>query len=167
MAWKQPIPTNLDDLCDGDLFASTIMLILLSRAANKRTNVYVDNVAITLERGQCICGRFELAKRMGLNKNQSLKIQRILAKLEKSNNLLNKRKGLNCTIITIKNYDELVKMNNQMNKRRTIDEQSMNTNKSVKSDKKENIDLNEITEIVEIDGFKYEPSGRVTFTRKI
>lgn len=143
MTWKQPIPTNLPDLTKGDAFAATILAILILRATNKESVVYAGDTPITLKRGQCIVGRYELAKCLGMKQKESLRIQRILTKLENSLQLINKRKSKDCSVITIKNYDDLTKFEPSdepsVNNQRTISEPSMNTNKSVKSEKNVNI----------------------------
>ena len=142
--WKQPIPTNIDELCLGDEFAATIFMRLLLRARQSDGCVYVEGVPILLKRGQCICGRFELAACFGIPRRCSKRVSRKLTFLEKTTKLLTKRKSLNCSIVTILNFDELTSMTNQMTNRRPIDDQSMTTNKSVKnveSVKKENLKI--------------------------
>ncbi|MBI3887583.1 hypothetical protein HY310_00765 [Candidatus Microgenomates bacterium] len=146
MIWKQPIPTNLKDLTKGNLFAATVFAELIRRGANSDTEIILEGNWLNVSRGQCICGRFELAKCFGLKENESGRIQRILNKLEKTYKLIDKRKSLNCTIVTIKNYDELICFD-QSNKsdatnRRPIDNQSTDTNKSVKNEESVERDIN-------------------------
>lgn len=144
MNWKQPIDTNLIELCKGDKFATTVFEKLLLRTSNSDKTYYINSEPIFLKRGQCFCGRFELGEWFGLSRGQSIKIQRILARIEKVYHLMNKQKTRNGSIITIHNYDKLVEFeqsNEQsMNNQRTIKEQSTNTNKNVKSEKNDNND---------------------------
>lgn len=141
MGWKQPIDMDIEKYCLGNKFATTIFILLLLRAKNKDGCIYHHGTNILLKRGQCICGRHELANRCGLEKTQSGKVQRILDFLQKTVNLIDKRKSQNCTIITILNYDELVRLDNETDKRQTNDRQTTDTNKSVKS--KESVESDE------------------------
>jgi hypothetical protein len=136
-SWKQPIPTDLDTLTKGDVFASTLLAELLRRCVNSDKTVYVDEVPIQLKRGECVCGSFELAKRFGLKKSEHRRVTRKLCKLENPLNLLTKRKSFNCSVISINNYDALVNMTSRLTKQRPNGDQTVTTYKSVKSDKKE------------------------------
>lgn len=148
--WKQPIPVLCTLLTNGNKFAATVFKELLSRAANADKTVYVGDVPVFLKRGQCVCGKYELAKCFGLKRNEANRIHRILKKLEKVNHLVNKQKHQNCSIVTIKNYDRLVRFEQpselSVNHRRTIGEPSTNTNKSIKS--KENVNTVGITKLI-------------------
>jgi len=106
--WKQPIPTDLVNLTGGNKFAANVFGFLLLRASNSDTTVYIEGTPISVKRGECVCGRYELAECFGLERNESMRIARILEKLEKSFQLVSKRKSKNCSVITIKNYDELI-----------------------------------------------------------
>jgi len=106
--WKQPIPTDLVNLTGGNKFAANVFGFLLLRASNSDTTVYIEGTPISVKRGECVCGRYELAECFGLERNESMRIARILEKLEKSFQLVSKRKSKNCSVITIKNYDEIV-----------------------------------------------------------
>ena len=70
MKWKQPIPTNLKELTLGNVFCATLFAELIRRATNKPegADVMVGDSWISLKRGQCICGRYELAKHFGLKR---------------------------------------------------------------------------------------------------
>jgi hypothetical protein len=136
MNWKQPIPTKVEGL---NPFETLVFQAILLRCSNSKTQVKVadDNTYIELERGQCIIGRFEFAKQFGFSKSESLRVYRIVKKLEKVNNLLNNQKSKNCSILTVLNYDDWVSFeqsNEQtVNNQRTNREQTVNTNKSDKS----------------------------------
>ena len=137
-SWRQPIPVTIPEL-KNDPFGELLFQRLVLKARDEPGYVEVEGVPIWLERGEVIFGRETWAVAFGASRNlneQSAQAQRVyrrLIKLEKVNNLINKRKSLNCSIVTIKNYDEVIQMNKPMNNRQTIDEQSMNTNKSAKS----------------------------------
>lgn len=148
MTWRQPIPTDLKDLTKGNEFCATLFAELLRRATNKSegAEVQVGDYWIYLKRGQCTCGRFELARHFGLKRKEAQRVYRALKKLEEVHNLIEINKSKDCSIITIINYDELVDMKTSdeqsMIKQRTNNEQSMNTNKSVKSGKSVNSSSN-------------------------
>lgn len=136
--WKQPIPTNLIEIFKGDKFKSTIFTILLLRARNEDTIYYFeDGESVLLKRGQCVVGRYDLAQCLGLKRKESLRCYRKLKSIEKADKLLNLQKYKDCSIVTIHDYDEIIRFEqsseHSVNNLRTINEQSMNTNKSVKS----------------------------------
>lgn len=110
MAWKQPMDTNLERFTQGNEFAATVMMELIRRAANQTREIYFEEAGgyVKIERGECVVGRYELARRFGLKRNESQRIVRVLNKLENEYKLIKKRRGRNCTIITILNYEELV-----------------------------------------------------------
>jgi hypothetical protein len=136
MSWKQPIPVTIDGLSKKE---QSVMQRILLRCRNETGFATIDGAEIKLERGECIIGRYEFAEEFLLKRKESMRVQRIVDKLVKVNKLMSKRKSLNCTIITIHNYDSLVSIE-QTNEQspsnhRAIDEPSMSTNKSDKSDK--------------------------------
>lgn len=107
MGLKQPIPTNLKDVCNGNEFAATVMEKLILRAKSEDGYIYPNGEPVFLKIGQCFCGRFELARCFGLKRSQAGKIQRILDFLQNSIQLINKQKSRNGSIITILNYGGL------------------------------------------------------------
>ena len=115
MVWKQPIDTDLARFTKGNVFAATVLMELIRRASNIDREIQVNDTWISVKRGQCIVGRFELAKYFGLKKNEASRIQRILDKLENTYQQIHKRKSKDCSIITILNYDSLVQFD-QSNK---------------------------------------------------
>lgn len=134
--WKQPIPVKIDGL---NPFETTVFQKILLRCRNISQNIKVadDNTYINLEKGQCVVGRFEFAKEFGFSEKESLRVYRIIKKLEKVNKLMNIQRTKNCSIVTVQNYDDWVSLeqtNEQtVNKQRTNSEQTVNTNKSDKS----------------------------------
>lgn len=148
MNWKQPIPTTIPEV-KGNKFAETVFQKILSRCRNTAETIYVGDIPIELERGQCITGREELARCFGLKLNESGRIQRVLNDLQKRYKLITKQKTINCSIVTVLNYDEWVlfeQSNNQSaNNSQTTDRITVNTNKSVKNKKNEYIDKRNIS----------------------
>ena len=136
MSWKQPIPVTIEGLSKKE---QSVMQKILLRCRNETGFATIDGVEIKLERGECIIGRYEFAEEFLLKRKESMRVQRIVDKLVKVNNLMSKRKSLNCTILTVHNYDSLVSIEQtnepSASNRRAIDEPSMSTNKSDKSDK--------------------------------
>jgi len=121
-------------MCLGNKPASLIYIILLLRTKNKDSFEQLKNGGVMLKRGQCVCGREELAEWLGLKKTQSGKIDRILIFLEKTAKLIDKRRTRNGTIITIRSYDKVIGFSKQTNQQ-TNYRQTTDTNKSVKIDK--------------------------------
>lgn len=143
MRWKQPIDTGLLELCMGNKFATSVMVILIYRSANKDKFIYPeDGPPILLKKSQCFCGRFELADCFGLDRGQSGRIRRILDFLQNSAKLITKRKSRNGSIISILNYDSLTQFD-QTDSQSTANQQPINSHKQeckdIKSKKKKDI----------------------------
>lgn len=155
MNWKQPIPTNLVDYTNGDKFAATLLMVLISRVSNKENTAYINNVPISLHRGQCICGRFELARCFGMKKGEEGRVQRKLERLVNPLKLITKQKSRDCSIVTINSYDELIKMKTSdeqsINKRQSYNNRATDTNKSVK-----NAQIDESVEISDKERSEYD-----------
>ena len=135
MSWKQPIPTDLD--FGDDESAKTLFILLLLNSSNSDRVVSIDNQNIELTRGQSIFGRYLYAKKFGFKRSQSQRCARMLERLDKLHNRINIKPLNKCTIVTIKNYDSLVKINKQTNSKQTTNKHQTNTYKSEKNDKKE------------------------------
>jgi hypothetical protein len=140
MIWKQPIPVEIPQL-KGDKFATTVFQILLLRCSNENRTVYVGDSTVELQRGQCVCGRYELAKCFGLKRKESARIRNVLSKLQITAKLITKRKAKDCSVITVLNYDEWVEMTKLPNNQTPIQDQSNATNKSDKSAKNNKVKL--------------------------
>lgn len=128
MIWKQPIPVEIPQL-NGDKFATTVFQKLLLRCSNENRTVYVGDSTVELKRGQCVCGRYELAKCFGLKRKESARIRNVLSKLQKTAKLITKRKAKDCSVITVLNYDDWVEMTKLPNNQTPIQDQSNATNK--------------------------------------
>lgn len=165
--WKTPIPTNLaDKYCQGNKFAASVLRELLCRARNTDGTIYHHGEPIILKKGQCVCGRIELAGCFGLSKNQSGKVQRILSFLEKSANQIDKQKSRNCSIITITNYCEITSF--EQSNKQSIDNQQSNNRQSIDTNKSDKKLKNEIIRIVDYlnakanKNFKYTTQKTIT-----
>jgi len=134
MTWKQPIPTNVVEMCRGNKFDSVVYMLLLLRARTTPETYYLPSGGyVYLERGQSFCGRFELAEYLGLTETQSGQIQRSLSRLQKPDELIDKQKTRNGSIVTIKNFDEVIRMDKQTDNQQTNHRQTIDTYKTVKS----------------------------------
>lgn len=146
MAWKQPIPTNLEADFGDDSIAFSLYILLFYKACNKDTVVnFGGNKLIELKRGQTVFGRNKWKNYFGIS---SSGIEKILKRLEKVTGKVTCERTANCTVVTIKNYDELVSMSQAeeqvSNKSVTSEWQVSNTSKSIKSDKSVKIDKKKI-----------------------
>lgn len=135
MHWKQPIQTDIPEVL-GDKVQQSYFQLLLIRCRNEDGVVYVDDTPISLKRGQCIFGRYEFGLSIGMKRNECMRVERVIEKLEKTSKLISKQKSKNCSIITVLNYDQWVgfeQSNEQsVSNQRANAEQSVSTNKSEK-----------------------------------
>ena len=108
MTWKTPIPPDLNKIFGSDHLSQLIFERLLIRSRNESgvaTNYWYTPV--TLNKGQAVCGLSELGRFFAVDRKT---IKRHLEKLQneyKVVDYLSTRKG---TIVTIKNYGGLIKM---------------------------------------------------------
>lgn len=151
--WKQPIPTDLDRIFGNDYQLQLLFRELLYRACNADTMSWqFQGKHVTLKRGQVLFGRHQFSKYLDIHPS---KIERIFQRFVKfSDNhpdiQADIQRSSNYTIVTIKNYDEIISMNNQPDnqpdsKRTSIGQavgQASDTSKSNKSVEKENEDRN-------------------------
>jgi hypothetical protein len=136
MTWKQPVPVHIPEL-RNDPFGETLFQKLIIMASNENREFEIEGTPISVKRGDVVIGRKMLAKMFGLKKSEEQRVYRKLIKLGKTNKLLIKRKSLNCSIVTLNNFDQLVEMNNPTINQQTNDEQTVNTYKNEKSKKSE------------------------------
>lgn len=130
MTWKQPIPTNLDEIFGEDWGCNLLYRELIYRAANQDGFFTYKKKTTPIKRGQVVFGREIYA--LYLQRPKST-IRNWLEKLEKMYKLVDNQTSSNFTVVTIKNYDELTNMDKQMDKQRTSRGQAEDTSKSVKS----------------------------------
>lgn len=158
MEWKQPIPTNIDETCKGDEFAATIFEKLLLKSANSKRVIYIEGVPIQIQKGDCIFSQIKWAKYFGLKKSEHRRVSRKIVKLEKTYKLITKRKSINCTVVTILNYDKYIEMTNQTTYQRRNGDRTMTTYKNNKNKTITNefIKNQEVRQALSLVGIKYE-----------
>jgi len=143
--WKQPISTNLDHVFGDNTMAKWIYILLLLRARNSEEEKEFAGALHFLKRGQCVCGRADIAKEFRIGE-QIVRSQ--LKKLEKVYNKITIETTPKGTVVTILNYDEVVSFNQQFNQQATnrqpTGNQQATTNKSDKS--VENVKIDNISE---------------------
>ena len=114
----------------------SVWITLLLLASHKEYEVLVGDKKILIKRGQLLTGRKKLAEATGV---QESKIERILKRLE-NDQQIEQQSTNKFRLITINNYDsyQIDEQQNeqQMNNKRTTNEQQMNTYKKVKNVKK-------------------------------
>jgi hypothetical protein len=120
----------------------SVWVVLLLLANHQEHSFIWNNEKQTCKRGQILTGRKELSRKTGVNEN---KIERILKYL-KSEQQIEQQTTTKFRLITIKNYqayqDSEQQNEQQVNNKRTTDEQQVNTNKNdnnYKNEKNENI----------------------------
>lgn len=134
--WKQPIPTNLDEIFGKDYFAKFTYIELLLRAKNggEESSTEFAGTLHFLKRGQCVCGEaevgafFEMGRHFGRN---------VIDRLQKRYKKVDISKTSKGTVVTIKNYSDVVKMDNSWNNNGTTTVQQRDTNKSVENERVE------------------------------
>lgn len=134
MVWKQPIPTDLDYIFGEDYGPLLLYKELIYRSANQDGFFTYKKKTASIKRGQVLFGRQKYALYL-VHPNST--IRNWLDKLEKVYKLVDTQRTSNYTIVTVLNYDEIVNMDNQVDKQRTSRGQAEDTSKSVKSVKSE------------------------------
>src|SRR3989338_8781815 len=138
MTWKQPIPSDLRIVFGQDNTARLIYQELLIYATNKDRVINLNGWVINLKRGQSYFTIQDFAD--FLNRNPKT-VDSALKRLTKIYNRVDTHRTAKGCIATIRNYEEIVKMDNKMDNKtenRGITEgYQKDTNKSDKSVKKE------------------------------
>lgn len=144
--WKQPTPTDIRHNENVDLLSRLLFFDILNGCQNKPYHkiYYHGNKRIDLElkRGQYLFVVSRYARDLGISRRNIEKSLRIVSKWYTELHIERKPFGL---IVTVKDYDELTKMHNEMqikrktNVKRTLNERKSN-NKSDKSGKSEESD---------------------------
>ena len=105
-----------------------LWLYLLLKANHQDKEVFIGNEKVLVKRGQFLTSRSKLAEVVHIQEN---KIYRILKCFENEHQI-EQQKTKKYTVISILNYDMYQKneqvIEQQMNNKRTTNEQSMNTN---------------------------------------
>jgi len=107
--------------------------LLLS--ANHKDNTFVKNGSlVTVKRGQLLTGRTLLSAATGLSES---KVQRLLETFV-SLEMIEQQTNSKSRLISITNYDSYQSTEQQMNSKRTANEQQMNTNNNVNNENNDN-----------------------------
>lgn len=136
--WRVPIPTDINNIQEFTALERAVFRELLSLCQNKDTILhFIHNsrhYQVELKRGQCIFRVSAFAKDLNLNRQKVRGSLSIISKWYSQLNIQGMPYGL---VITVKDYDNIINMNNQENNQVTIKQQSSNNqgtpNKSVKS----------------------------------
>lgn len=121
----------------SDPYYLKLWMYCLMKATHKEREVILGNQVVPLEPGQFITGRTSLSEDLnkGMKPKQKLNEStwwRYLNNLEKLE-MLHIKKTNKYSIVSIVKWSDYQETEQQMNNRRTSDEQQMNTNKNVKN----------------------------------
>lgn len=109
-SWKQPIPTAIHSLFSDDALARAILFEILTLCTNedRKYEFWSGNkhFKVSLKRGQCIFKVARYAKQMKMDRR---KIDRAIVRIKARINFTVKREPFGL-VITVKNYNSLVKM---------------------------------------------------------
>lgn len=112
-----------------------VWVYLLAHVAWEPTDVIFEGKRITIQAGQITTGRKVISQQTGVSES---KVQRVLDCLE-SEQQIEQQTTPRCRLITIKNWNQYQQseqqIEQQMNNKRTTNEQQMNTNKEFQEDK--------------------------------
>ncbi len=138
MSWKQPVDTGILEWFENDYLCRDLFLLLFLRARNADMTVpeYYQRKPYLLKKGQVIFGRNKYAKELRCSPSCT---DRALKRLQIVTCKVTCIRSKDYTVVTILDYDSLIKMNKQKSKKRTSSEQAVNTNKSVESVESEKI----------------------------
>ena len=111
--WRVPIPTDI--LTSGlDIFSQMLYIYILVKCTNKPyTYVWMHGnkrVSVKLDRGQCLLNVSEIERMLNLPQRT---VKRCIKLINESTNELQIESKPYCTIVTVKNYDEVIKMPNE------------------------------------------------------
>ena len=124
----------------SDSEAVHLWIQLLINANHKEKEVLLSGNKVIIKSGQFVCSRRTLSLKTGINES---KIQRLLT-LFKSEQMIEQQTNSKYRIITVLNWSKYQSgeqaVEQQMNSKRTANEQQVNTNKNDKNEKKEEKD---------------------------
>ncbi len=130
MPWKQPIPTNLNQLFGEDHLIDLLYRELIYRSANKDGEFYdkITNKTVSLKRGQVIFGRKRYHEYLAREtKDEGKKVERVLHRLGERYKLITLDiTHRHYTIVTLIDYDELVGFDQPLNPQTTHQSPSSN-----------------------------------------
>lgn len=158
MAWKQPIPTNLETIFGEDYRLIQLFKELLYRACNVDCRLSLDSKKfVSLKRGQVLFGRNKFGEYLCWDaRSTSRSLDRLVLYTNPQNmtKLVTKQSTTNYTVVTILNYEEWVSLDQAddqaVTKQRPSSDQAVTTSKSIKSDKSVKIDKKKIENISKI-----------------
>lgn len=144
----------------SDPYYLKLWMYCLMKATHKEREVILGNQVVPLEPGQFITGRTSLSEDLnkGMKPKQKLNEStwwRYLNNLEKLE-MLHIKKTNKYSIVSIVKWSDYQETEQQMNNRRTSDEQQMNTNKNVKNVKNISSSNNSDADFAEIMKFYRE-----------
>src|SRR5690625_5107350 len=144
----------------SDPYYLKLWMYCLMKATHKEREVILGNQVVPLEPGQFITGRTSLSEDLnkGMKPKQKLNEStwwRYLNNLEKLE-MLHMKKTNKYSIVSIAKWSDYQETEQQMNNRRTSDEQQMNTNKNVKNVKNISSSNNSDADFAEIMKFYRE-----------
>lgn len=107
MNWKQPIPTNLEEVFGNDFLSQDIYIWTLLHAQNSTKVISLNGKIIQLQRGQCYATITNLASRFSKDP-KTIKSHIIL--LRDLHNVLDYDIYPQGVVFTIKSYEDVIKM---------------------------------------------------------
>lgn len=132
--WKQPTPTDINFVRNLTAVERSVFREILSLCQNDSYLCHFDHAgrhySIELKRGQCIFKVANFADDFGIHRK---KIHRSLKNIEKWYTRMDIRGMPYGTVVTLLNYDEIVKMDISGDNRGTIEGQLTRVLKSIKS----------------------------------
>lgn len=142
----------------NDLYYIKLWMYCLMKASHKSHQHFIGNQIVILNPGEFITGRSALAGDLNKGMKTSQKLSEIswwryLTNLEKWG-MLNIKKTNKYSVVSIINWTEYQEMDQQLNNRRTSDEQEMVTNNNDKNEKNEK--KNKYAEYVRLSVVEYE-----------
>lgn len=141
MSWKQPIPTNLEEIFGKDYLCQALYKELIYRSANKDGVWSMGETLSEIKRGQVIFGRIQFGRYLGWSPSR---VERTLKKLVQKPDIITViRRDKDCSVFYINNYEEITKMDITPDINRTSTGHQPDTSKSVKSVKNNKKEKNE------------------------
>lgn len=132
MNWKQPVPTNLESIFGEDHLSRLIYIECLLKATNVERVVNRNGKITTLKRGQCYFTLTELSKRLDRNIKT---IKKYIEICKNVHNVMDNDIDRFGAVISIKNYDEIISMDNIADNERITSGQRVPINKNEKNEK--------------------------------
>lgn len=145
MQWKQPIPTNLEEIFGNDHISRLLYIEILLKCSNKDRPVNRNGKITKISRGQCYFTITSLADRLGRNRKT---IRKYLEMLKNVYNVVDNDIDRFGVVVTVNDYDEIVSMDNDLDNERTTSGQRVPINKNVKNEKNEKKYILEGREVV-------------------